>query len=301
MIKDVFAVHTAERRGFRVLVWACVLALIWAMYQQWFHRPSVFPGPYRDTFLAWSRAQDSLESAAAIPLFALFPFDPNTATREDFLALGLSERQADVMLNYRAKGGVYSKPEDLARMRCLSPSEVQRLLPFVRLEPVQEGGRQYRRKTTFVPQHLDAANTYPRTEMHDLEINTCDSAQLVRINGIGPAFAKSIIAYRKRLGGYHHTGQLAEVRVLRDKPEVIARLRERFVVDTSVVRRININTCSPEELTAHPYLYGQWKMAKALVAYRVQHGPFRVVADVRQCVLFTDSLFVRMQPYLKVE
>ena len=46
----------------------------------------------------------------------LFAFDPNTATAEELLQLGLSEFQVRNILKYRSKGGVYRAPMYFARL-----------------------------------------------------------------------------------------------------------------------------------------------------------------------------------------
>ena len=40
---------------------------------------------------------------------ALFPFNPNDATKEDFIQLGLSPRVATTLIHYRDKGGRFFK------------------------------------------------------------------------------------------------------------------------------------------------------------------------------------------------
>jgi DNA uptake protein ComE-like DNA-binding protein len=105
-----------------------------------------------------------------------------------------------------------------------------------------------------------------------------------------------LLKYRDRLGGYRSLDQLAEVYVLRDKPDAVARIRERLVVDTLLVRRIPVNTATVEQLARHPY--GNWQVARALVAYRGQHGPFRDVAAIKGCALVSDSVFLKLAPYL---
>jgi competence protein ComEA len=44
-----------------------------------------------------------------------------------------------------------------------------------------------------------------------VELNAADSAKLTTIDGIGGAFAKRIIYYRERLGGFIAKEQLKEV------------------------------------------------------------------------------------------
>src|SRR5690606_31133336 len=108
-----------------------------------------------------------------------------------------------------------------------------------------------------------------------------------------------IVKYRERLGGYHSLDQLAEVCVLQDKPDAIARMRELLVVDTLLIRRIPLNTCTVEELAAHPYI--RCKLAKPIIAYRQQHGPFREVAGIRAIPLIDEGLYRKLAPYLSVE
>ena len=46
----------------------------------------------------------------------LFPFDPNTASAEDFERLGLESWQARSIIRFREKGGIFSRPSDFARV-----------------------------------------------------------------------------------------------------------------------------------------------------------------------------------------
>jgi competence ComEA-like helix-hairpin-helix protein len=132
-----------------------------------------------------------------------------------------------------------------------------------------------------------------------VELNKADSAELVAVPGIGPSFARSILRYRERLGGFTNLEQLAEVPILRNKPDALQELNAKLTVDPDAVLRVPLNTCTVEELGRHPYM--GWKVARALVAYRQQHGPFKRVEDITGCVLVTDSIRDRMAPYLTVE
>ena len=46
-----------------------------------------------------------LENTAGESSGALFHFDPNTASFDDFVRLGLSEKVSNIICNYREKGG----------------------------------------------------------------------------------------------------------------------------------------------------------------------------------------------------
>ncbi|MEI7501554.1 MAG: helix-hairpin-helix domain-containing protein, partial [Bacteroidota bacterium] len=61
----------------------------------------------------------------------LVPFDPNLITTAEGLRLGLSERQMQNLLNYRAKGGHFYRKEDLKKMYTLPESQYQELEPYI--------------------------------------------------------------------------------------------------------------------------------------------------------------------------
>ena len=91
-------------------------------------RPSADPEAARRAEAAMEIRRDST---------ALRPFDPNTATLDDLLGLGLSKHEAVSLLKYRAAGKVFRIPEDLALCYGISDSLYRRLEPWVRI------GRKY--------------------------------------------------------------------------------------------------------------------------------------------------------------
>lgn len=235
-----------------------------------------------------------------------FPFDPNTIEREDWLALGLSERQVDGIERYMSKGGRFRTKSDVSKLYALTPSDYERLQPFILLPDSLPKKRYKAREPKKWPERTQYTATGERPEwkterkpLRKVEVNTADSLALVALPGIGPSFAKGILGYRDRLGGFVSMDQLAEVYVLKDKPDALARMHELLELDTLMVQRIPINTCTVEELAEHPY--ARWKLAKPLIAYRAQHGPFNTVADIRGCVLIDDEAFRKLAPYLSVE
>ncbi len=289
--------HRSERRGFIILMVGCIAAATWVTYEHWL-RPAdpleleLLTARMRPWQAAQQAARDSTWAVHDKEVrVTLFPFDPNRLPLDQWVALGLSERQAAVIHKYEAGGGRFRSKRDVAKMRVVDSELYARWVPYIQLpdslapRDLADGG------------YAQDERVFPgRHAARAVEVNTTDSAGLVAVPGIGPSFAKGIIKYRDKLGGFHSLDQLAEVYVLKDKPDAVAKLKERLVADTLMVRRIAVNTAPVEELAAHPYL--GWKVAKALVAYRGQHGPFRNVADIKGCVLVSDSLFRKLAPYL---
>ncbi|MFC4197325.1 ComEA family DNA-binding protein [Pedobacter jamesrossensis] len=65
--------------------------------------------------------RDKIENSSITKSARLFKFDPNTIDVDGWQTLGLSQKQAQPIVNYRNKGGKFYKAEDLQRMYTISP------------------------------------------------------------------------------------------------------------------------------------------------------------------------------------
>ena len=127
-----------------------------------------------------------------------------------------------------------------------------------------------------------------------VELNTADSAALTRIHGIGPSFARRIIAYRQKLGGFLNKEQLKEVYGL--DSEKYAEIKDEVRIDASRVKKLHINTVDFEALRHFPYL--SYKQANAVIQYRVQHGNYQSLNDMRDIALLNDEILSKIAPYI---
>lgn len=308
-MKDLFAMHRGERRAFAVLLSLCLIGAAWVTWEQWLRPRTVTDKEQLE--VAWWGMQDSLPDGKAnagrsFDGIHLFKFDPNGLPVEQWTDLGLSEKQAGAIHRYEERGGKFRTKKDVAKMRVVDPELYAQWEPFILLPdslPRKDWG-------TYAKQDRwpkDSSRWEPREHKTygdrenavAVELNGADSATLVTIRGIGPSFARGIIKYRDRLGGYVSLDQLSEVYILRDKPDAVERIKAKLTLDPALVRYLPLNTCTVEDLGPHPY--AGWKVAKALIAYRNQHGPFPDVAAISNCVLVTDSIRTRLSPYLTVD
>lgn len=304
-VKDLFAMNRGERRAFAVLIALCLVGAAWVTWEQWI-RPRTLADQQQLEVLWWDMQDTTREglSVAATQELQLFKFDPNGLPSEQWMALGLSERQAASIHRFEARGGKFRSKRDLARMYVVDPDLYAQWEPYIQLPAerprpprAERAGRE--RWPQDSARRAYGGSPRPRWEDAPVEINGADSAALVAVRGVGPSFARGIIGYRERLGGFISLDQLSEVYILRDKPEAVEQLRGKLTVDASLVRRIPLNACTVEELGPHPY--AGWKLARALIAYREHHGPFADVAAITNCVLVTDSIRDRLAPYLIAE
>ena len=129
-----------------------------------------------------------------------------------------------------------------------------------------------------------------------IDINRADSADLEALPGIGPVLSVRIIKYRKLVGYYYSIDQLNDVYGL-DK-EVIEMNRNLLSCDSTLLRRININTASYSELLRHPYINRE--QVEAILSYRQISGLFRETSELVINRIFTKKEMKRINPYLVI-
>ncbi len=133
------------------------------------------------------------------------------------------------------------------------------------------------------------------TSKVSFDINTADKTQLQQLYKIGPKRAQRIISYRNKLGGFVDTTQYNEVYNLPNS--VVERLQKHtFIQPNFLPQQHNLNTATVQTLAQHPYL--SYKQAKAIIAYKKQHGPFSSVQDLEKLVCIPTQTLKKLYPYL---
>ncbi|WP_139180167.1 ComEA family DNA-binding protein [Pedobacter rhizosphaerae] len=214
----------------------------------------------------------------------LFSFDPNTLPQSGWETLGLSPKQAKSIVNYTSKGGRFYQPEDLKKMYTISPDMYIKLLPYVK---IADKGNSHK---SLVFERKEFAKKVSVI----VDINRADSVQLDAVKGIGPAFAKRILKYRERLGGFYKKEQLLEVYGL-DSAKY-AEIKDQLILSKIDLNTVNINTATFNELRTNPYL--SYKQINAILQYRKQHGDYTSKEDLRKIVILNPELIEKILPYI---
>ncbi len=205
--------------------------------------------------------------------FRLFKFDPNTVPKDSLVLLGLTDKQAETILNYRAKGGKFFKVEDFAKMYVVNEEFYSRVKDSIYIPDKKTDTIQGKRElvNTNVERKRDSnkkreqsleqntkspfgfKDTLKRVATFNCNLNLADSAQLVKLYGIGPYYAKKILNYREKLGGsFVAPEQLMEIDGIDlDKFE---GLKKRIFIDEADIKRFRIDTLSREFMERHPYI-----------------------------------------------
>jgi DNA uptake protein ComE-like DNA-binding protein len=232
----------------------------------------------------------------------LFPFDPNTADSAQLLQLGLRPWQVHNIRRYREAGGVYSRPEDFARLYGLTVGDYERLKPYIRIArrfqpastlvgntPSHEGRLSDGRAPAASPDTLKRA---VKLKPHQtINLCTADTNQLRLVPGIGPYYASRIYSYGQRLGGYVSVDQLDDID---DLPE---NIKHYFVADGAAPRKLNINRLTLDQLRRHPYV--NFYQAKAIVDYRRLHGSISSLQQLKLSKDFPPAAIQRLEPYVE--
>lgn len=220
-----------------------------------------------------------------------FQFDPNTADKSQLIELGIPQKAASTIINYRSKGGKFHKAEDLLKIYGFPKDVYRNLEPYIIIPTTEQNNEKETEKTT-------TKNEYKKEKAVNvtININTAAPEGWQKLNGIGPAYSKRIVKFRDALGGFYSTQQIAETYGLPDS--VFQKIAPQLQIDPSFqCAKININTASIDELKAHPYI--DRKKASILFNYRKNHGPFNNIDDVKKVKVMKEKDIQKLKAYLE--
>lgn len=221
----------------------------------------------------------------------LFAFDPNTLTSEQWQELGVARWMAERIVKYRSKGGVFRKKEDLLRIYDFPEDQYRQLEAYIRLPATTPLSFTANAKPV-----TEIRATTARTERttFTFHLNEADTTDFKKVYGIGSKLALRIIKFRDNLGGFVNENQIREVWGL-DSAVVQELLKHGHLTGPGSVRKIKINEVSLEQFR-HPYLKPY--VAKAILAYRQQHGSYQSATDLKAVKLLDEATLKKLEPYL---
>ncbi len=286
-LRDFLGFTRAQTNGFIILMPLLLLVIFSEpLYRNFFLPPEQPPGiilPHSPTVVL--SVQDSTYHTIHPSMPATTgKVDPNEATLTDWLNLHVSHEVAARILAYRKKGGKFFYKSDLLKIYGFDSALYKRVAASIDLPDK--------------PKSFSVAAEPGKLAVTPMDLNLADSAQLVRVFGIGPVLARRIVKYRDALGGFVAWHQLYRVYGL-DTAAVTEMQKSFFIDEKFIPRKININSASEQELAAHPAI--SRFMARAIVSYRLQHGNFNVIEDIRNIVTIKEQDFEAVKPYLTVE
>ena len=287
--KEYLTLSMRERRGLSILLSILLFQLVFLFYLNNIDLNYPFPDLATVKKLKSEIEISEIGRASSEKLntvaFNLSVFNPNNLSKEEWVKIGLSERQAGSVLNYLRKGGKFKTKKDVLKIYGMNDKLYSQLLPYIDLpDSLNRSSLPFEKKNQKVVNKVD--------------VNTADSVSLEKLKGIGSVLSSRIVRYRERLGGFVYLEQLKEVYGLND---TLFRLIEPqlFLATPPDIRFLKLNSDSFPALSGHPYI-GR-KLAGMILNYRKQHERFNNTDELKNLPLLTDEIFRKLAPYLKVD
>ena len=285
-----------------ITILAVILLLVLACV---FHRPRVSLDETSlhnlDSLLALRNAaleeqlQKQTEKTMEMSELHPFPFNPNTITEEEWLQMGLTDRQVRNIMNYKAKGGKFYSKSDLGKLYTISEEEFAQLEPFIVLP---EASRNASGKTSSRRQETSSFEEKPKSEKKDIpivDLNTVDSTTLVELPQIGPYTAVRIIEFREKLGGFVDKEQLRDVKGMDDAR--FAAIQPYINLGAVEIRKVDVNRDDFKTLVHHPYL--SYEQVKRIVNQREKRGMIKNWAQLEELIKEEGEVNPLLEQYVK--
>ena len=216
-------------------------------------------------------------------------FDPNTADEKTLLQNGIPQHVASTIIKYRSSGANFQVKEDLKKIYTLKDNIYQKIEPFIEIVPQEK---------IVKVKVFDPKSDFPKEEnvMANISIDINDSAaeDWQKLRGIGPSFAKRIITFRNRLGGFHSIEQVGETYGL---PDSTFQKIKTQLKPSDILQKINLNKATESELKSHPYI--SWNQAKLIISYRKMHGNYKNVNELLQIGALKKEWLDKLKYYLE--
>jgi DNA uptake protein ComE-like DNA-binding protein len=213
----------------------------------------ILPAKTPANFNAYAGKSNSFKTKTAQTIF-----DPNTLDVQGWMTLGFSEKQANVIVNYRDKNlkGSFKTLEDIKNCFVISAEKFKELKPFIKLNASTMAKNSDDKK----PESKQEKTEFSKTDMNSITFK-----QLLEF-GLDEKSAGSMIGFRKKLGGFMTKEQILETYNI-DK-ELVQKLLSIAPLDNSKVERHTLVDAPEEWLKNHPYFKYS---ADKIIYYRISN------------------------------
>lgn len=230
--------------------------------------------------------------------------DINKVNVDSLVAIGFSDKQAHIFINYRTSIGGFTSLEQIDKVYGLSEALREKVkrwaastLPQIDTNAVallqkDRGGS-------------DRTATWQRGEYTrddkparlTIDMNLANAQVYEKLSGVGPTLAARIVKYRNVLGGFVNRAQLFEVYGMDSTQIQLEHVVMQF--DSLLIKKLRVNDLDAAALASHPYI--DYKQANLLINYRQHHGKYLKQEDLLQSKAFTESELARLAPYLSFD
>jgi competence protein ComEA len=222
----------------------------------------------------------------------VFPFDPNSATEMELRTLGIDKNVVKNIIKFREKNGKFYKKEDLKRIYSFSEIDYLRLEKYINIAENQQFTN-----NNNSPSNLTETKKFKTENVNlTIDVNKANINEWLELRGIGSTFAARIVEQREKLGGFTSIEQIKIIHGLPDS--TYRKIQPHLLISTPIFRKISINKITIGNFM-HPYLTR--KQVEILMRYRVNHGDFKKIEDLKKTGVLDDDIIEKLKPYIVFE
>jgi len=185
--------------------------------------------------------------------YSLSKFNPNEFKKSDWKKIGFSDKQSNIIVNYKNRIGGFKRNSDVEKVFVINEKKYKEIEPYLEIQNVDNNTSNY-------------INNFKKQEVLIIyELNSATFNELVTIKGVGEFTAKAILKQKKLIGGFHSIIQLMEVYGIEERNYLT--IKEQLSIDDSKLIKINVNNLSIFELKKEHYI--SWNIAEAIINKRL--------------------------------
>ena len=210
-------------------------------------------------------------------------FDPNVLDLEGWKNLGFSEKQAQVILNYKERNlrGSFKNLEDIQRCFVISADKFLELKPWIKIKEQEQKS---------ITEELSKPKEVKKTDFSKIDVNQITFKQLIEF-GFDEKSAASFLGFRRKLGGFVDKKQILETYNI--SQDLAKKLIEIISLDTSKIQKHSLKDAPEDFLKNHPYFrrYGD-----KIIFFRITYPEEK---EIFKKIKATPEEVAKMKLYLK--
>lgn len=211
-------------------------------------------------------------------------FDPNTTDLNGWKELGFSEKQAQVIINYRDKNlkGSFKSLDEIAKCFVISAEKFEEMKPYMVLNPENIKGNTAKK--------YDNVTTESKTDFSTIDLNEITFKQMIEF-GFDEKSAAMMLSFRKKLGGFVNKQQVIDTYEI-DK-DLAVKLTNVAKLNGYKVKKYTLVDAPEEWLKNHPYFK---YTADKIIYYRITNPDEK---KIWKFIKVKPEYEAKMQLYLK--
>lgn len=227
------------------------------------------------------------------------PFNPNDLGLEDWMSLGFTERQAEVILKYKGiVGGEFTSKEQIKKCYVIDEIKYNELAPFILLpEQIESSSSDYSSSNTKVIYRNFNPNDLPQQGWEKL--------------GFSSKQAEIIMKYKQIVGGkFTSKEQIRKCFVIDDvkynEMKAYILLPEKTKEDEKLSSKQIGKNIQYTRFNPNDYTEKDWqkigfssKQAISILKYKnILGGKFQTKEHLKKCYMISDEKYIEMEPYI---